>query len=211
MPFAAEAVTSRRDIVRAATLLLGERGYQGMSMRVLAQELGLSAPSLYHHFPSKAALLFAVLEDNQSDFLSSMAAAVTAAGEDPVRQLQKLVKAHVRFQIEKVEYARVYDRTFLGMGPLVQALSREQRDVMRELQRRHTRTLRRILKAGKDEEVFALDDVVVAAFAIISMCDGVITWYRTGGRLGIAEIAEQYADIALKLAGVQASSAANRR
>jgi AcrR family transcriptional regulator len=56
-----------------------------MSMRLLAQELGMSAPSLYHHFPSKAALLFAVLEDNQNDFLSSMAAAVTAAGGDPVR------------------------------------------------------------------------------------------------------------------------------
>jgi hypothetical protein len=122
-----------------------------------------------------------------------------------------LVKAHVRFQIEKIEYARVYDRTFLGMGPLVQALSDEQRDLMRELQRTHTENIRRILRAGADKGLFAVDDLVVAAFAIISLCDGVITWYRAEGRLGIPEIAEHYASLALKLAGVQASSTANRR
>ena len=145
MAFTPEIATSRQDIVRAATLLLGERGYKCMSMRLLAQELGMSAPSLYHHFPSKAALHFAVLEDNQRDFLSAMAAAVAEAGADPVRQLEALVRAHVRFQIEKIEYARVYDRTFLGMGPLVQALSDQQRDRMRELQRSHTENVRRIL------------------------------------------------------------------
>jgi AcrR family transcriptional regulator len=211
MVFTAESATSRQDIVRIATLLLGERGYQGMSMRLLAQELGMSAPSLYHHFPSKGALLFAVLEDNQKDFLGAMALAVASAGADPVRQLEALVRAHVRFQIEKIEYARVYDRTFLGMGPLVEALSDQQRDLMRGLQRQHTENVRRILRSGAACGVMAVGDVAVTAFAIISLCDGVIGWYRADGRLGIEEIAQLYADLALKLAGAQASSAANRR
>lgn len=211
MAFTPEIATSRQDIVRAATLLLGERGYKCMSMRLLAQELGMSAPSLYHHFPSKAALLFAVLEDNQRDFLSAMAAAVAEAGADPVRQLEALVRAHVRFQIEKIEYARVYDRTFLGMGPLVQALSDQQRDRMRELQRSHTENVRRILRSGVQARVFAIGDVTVTAFAIISICDGVISWYRADGRLGVDAIADRYRELALRLAGAQASSAANRR
>jgi AcrR family transcriptional regulator len=209
--FTPEIATSRQDIVRAATLLLGERGYQGMSMRLLAQELGMSAPSLYHHFASKAALLFAVLEDNQKEFLGVMAAAIAEAGSDPVRQLTGLVRAHVRFQIERIEYARIYDRTFLGMKPLVQALSDQQRDRMRELQRSHTETVRRILRLGVQAGAFTTDDVTVTAFAIISICDGVISWYRVDGRLGVDAIADRYGELALRLAGAQASSAANLR
>jgi hypothetical protein len=59
--------------------------------------------------------------------------------------------------------------------------------------------------------VFSIDDITVTAFAIISICDGVISWYRAHGRLGVEAIADRYAGLALRLAGVQASSAANRR
>lgn len=206
--FRPEQRESGRDaIVRAATLLFGERGYQGASMRLLAEQLGITAPSLYHHFSSKEALLFAVLEDNQRDFLATIEEAVAQAAPDPGRQLAALVASHVRYQIEKIEYARVYDRTFLGMGPLVEFLSDEQRGVMRVLQRRHTENLRRVIQGGVAAGVFAADDVSLAAFAIISMCDGVITWYRSDGRLTVNEVAGRYAAMALDLVGVRSGAA----
>lgn len=202
--FRQEQRESGRDaIVRTATLLFGERGYQGVSMRLLAEQLGITAPSLYHHFSSKEALLFAVLEDNQRDFLVTMEEAVAQAGSDPRRQLATLVASHVRYQIEKIEYARVYDRTFLGMGPLVEFLSDEQRGIMRALQRQHTENLRRVISSGVTAGVFAIEDVSIAAFAIISMCDGVIGWYRADGRLSIEEAAGLYATMALDLVGVR--------
>jgi AcrR family transcriptional regulator len=205
--FRQEQQESGRDvIVRAATLLFGGRGYQGASMRLLAQQLGITAPSLYHHFSSKEALLFAVLEDNQRDFLATTEAAVAEASPEPEGQLAALVASHVRYQIEKIEYARVYDRTFLGMGPLVEFLSDGQRDIMRGLQRRHTENLRRVIEHGVRAGVFAVEDVSIAAFAIISMCDGVITWYRTEGRLTIEATAELYARLALSLAGFRSGA-----
>src|SRR5262245_21552278 len=49
-------------IVDESLRLLNEQGLAGVSLRNLARRLGISAPSLYWHFPDKSALLGAVIE-----------------------------------------------------------------------------------------------------------------------------------------------------
>ncbi|WP_216916462.1 TetR/AcrR family transcriptional regulator [Nocardia noduli] len=51
----------REDIVAAATRMLVFGGAEALSMRGLADDLGVSTAALYHHFPTKAALTIAVL------------------------------------------------------------------------------------------------------------------------------------------------------
>lgn len=58
-----DASGSRGRILDAALALMSEHGVAGMSMRMLAGECGLNVATLYHHFPSKADLLAAVLEE----------------------------------------------------------------------------------------------------------------------------------------------------
>jgi TetR/AcrR family tetracycline transcriptional repressor len=53
---------TRATVVDEAIGLLGEAGLDGVSLRGLAARMGISAPSLYWHFPDKAALLGAVME-----------------------------------------------------------------------------------------------------------------------------------------------------
>jgi TetR/AcrR family transcriptional regulator, tetracycline repressor protein len=50
------------SIVEEALHLLNEEGLEGVSLRKLAGRLGISAPSLYWHFPDKSALLAALIE-----------------------------------------------------------------------------------------------------------------------------------------------------
>ena len=52
---------TRARILDAALSLMSEHGVAGTSMRMLAGECGLNVATLYHHFPSKADLLRAVL------------------------------------------------------------------------------------------------------------------------------------------------------
>lgn len=53
--------TSSRDkILDVATKIAQAHGYGGLNMRALADEVGIKAASLYHHFPSKAELAAAV-------------------------------------------------------------------------------------------------------------------------------------------------------
>jgi AcrR family transcriptional regulator len=51
------------EIVRAARELLEEEGIDGLSMRRLAERLGIRAPSIYKHLPHKQALENALISD----------------------------------------------------------------------------------------------------------------------------------------------------
>ncbi|AGS69322.1 TetR/AcrR family transcriptional regulator [Streptomyces collinus] len=53
----------RAEIVGAALAVIAERGYRGASLSAVAERVGLTQQGLLHHFPTKEALLVAVLQD----------------------------------------------------------------------------------------------------------------------------------------------------
>src|SRR5699024_3464689 len=66
-----EQVTSRRNqIKRVAAKLFIESGVGGTSVRDIADGVGLLSGSLYHHFPSKDAIAFAIIDDFLTELIS---------------------------------------------------------------------------------------------------------------------------------------------
>ena len=55
---------TRDHILAVATRLFVEEGYVGLSMRRLAQEVGVSKAGLYYHFRDKESLFLAILTQN---------------------------------------------------------------------------------------------------------------------------------------------------
>ncbi|MEU5098840.1 TetR/AcrR family transcriptional regulator [Streptomyces sp. NPDC020996] len=53
----------RGEIVRAALEVIAERGYRGASLAAVAERVGLTQQGLLHYFPTKDALLVAVLKE----------------------------------------------------------------------------------------------------------------------------------------------------
>lgn len=85
-------VTSRSaraaGIVSAARRILEEEGADALTMRRLAAAVGMQAPSLYKHFPTKRVLEAALIEEGLFEFGSALHAALTAPGVDgPVSSL----------------------------------------------------------------------------------------------------------------------------
>jgi AcrR family transcriptional regulator len=70
-------MTRRDDIVAAARELLEEQGDAGLSMRRIADRVGIRAASLYKHVPDKAALEVVLIAHG----LSESGAALSAAGD----------------------------------------------------------------------------------------------------------------------------------
>jgi AcrR family transcriptional regulator len=69
----AEPLTARaREIVAAARELLDEHGAEALTMRRLAERLGIRAPSLYKHLPDKAALEAAVIATGLADLAQAL-------------------------------------------------------------------------------------------------------------------------------------------
>jgi AcrR family transcriptional regulator len=76
------------DIVAAARRILDEEGFEALTMRRLAGTVGIRAPSLYKHFPTKRAVEAALIEEGMVEFGQALHAALrTPARGDAVRNL----------------------------------------------------------------------------------------------------------------------------
>ena len=94
---APEDLTPRaREIVGVALELLEEEGADGLSMRRLAERLGIRAPSIYKHLPDKQALEAAII----SVGFELQADAFEAAREEAVDPLAALARVYRRFAAE---------------------------------------------------------------------------------------------------------------
>jgi AcrR family transcriptional regulator len=75
-----------REITAAARELLEREGVEALTMRRLAERIGIRAPSLYKHLPDKAAVEAAVIASGLEDLAAVLEAAVDGAAE-PVMAL----------------------------------------------------------------------------------------------------------------------------
>jgi TetR/AcrR family transcriptional repressor of nem operon len=73
--------TSSDKILAAATRIAQARGYGGLNLRALAEQVGIKAASLYHHFPSKAELAAAVARRYAEDSAATLEALTAEAGQ----------------------------------------------------------------------------------------------------------------------------------
>ena len=75
-----DAVESREIIIREATRLFVEHGFHGISMRQIAEAVGMSKAGLYYHFKDKEALLLATLTANMERIETAVVEACQRGG-----------------------------------------------------------------------------------------------------------------------------------
>ena len=88
MATAAIPPTTRDLILDAAESLFAARGYQGTTIKMVAEQVGVQGPALYKHFAGKRALFEEVLERLFAPFTTLLAAGADEAGgqRDIMRQ-----------------------------------------------------------------------------------------------------------------------------
>jgi TetR/AcrR family transcriptional repressor of nem operon len=82
------STNSKEAILAAARRSAQAHGYSGLNFRDLADEVGIKAASIYHHFPSKADLGAAVARRYCEDTMADLDA-ILAETSDPVRALRQ--------------------------------------------------------------------------------------------------------------------------
>lgn len=59
---------TKKMILKKALELFSESGYDAVSVGKIARAVGIKAPSLYNHFPSKQAIFDAIVEETSKEF-----------------------------------------------------------------------------------------------------------------------------------------------
>lgn len=97
----AEPLSPRaRQIVAAARELLEQEGAAALTMRRLADRLGIRAPSLYKHLPDKAAVEAAIIATGFEDTAAVLEAALEAALAEGAEPLPALAGAYRAFALD---------------------------------------------------------------------------------------------------------------
>ena len=93
-------------ILDAAVHLFSEHGYDGVSMRRIAQAAGVSKANIYHHFDSKQALYFAIMRRSAEE-LSLLLETLAEGKGSFMQRLQVFAGAHLKHLFDHSERVRL--------------------------------------------------------------------------------------------------------
>ena len=127
----------RRD---RAMALFAEKGFGQVSMRELAAHVGLTAGSLYHHFPSKQDLLFDLIEELYEELQATLELGRRAMARGG-SALTCLIAAHWQLHAERPLQFRLAERDFC-------CLSEAQQERLAALRKRYEAGLLRLIAPG---------------------------------------------------------------
>lgn len=181
----------------AAVNLIARLGYEAMSMRQLAAEVGVQAAALYRYFPTKEDLLFTLMREHMQALTAAWEAARPATA-DPATRLAAYVENHIAFHIGRRHSTHVSNME-------LRSLSHDRLTQILRMRTAYEKELRAILRDGAETGVFNVDDTGLTAMALIQMMTGVIVWFRPGERLSVAEVTATYLAMTMRLVGATMS------
>jgi AcrR family transcriptional regulator len=121
----------RAEILEAAERIFVEEGYEGATIRKIAEEVGVSSTALYVHFRDKSEILVEICT-NTFDRLHELTVAIAAESLDPVEKVRRMLLSYVEFGLANPSaYRLVY-------GPRPPSLSDEQRAAIEKVAWRPT-------------------------------------------------------------------------
>jgi len=180
-------------VLDAALTLFAERGYHGTAVSQIADSLGIRTPSLYNHMRSKQDLLEAIIGRTVDGVLDDFRAAVLDLS-DPVERLRRAIRVYALRHATRRREALVANRD-------TTSLPEPARTRVRQRERDHERAVRAIICDGVGTGDFHVDSPTLASFAILEMCLSIARWFRDDGTRTAEQVADEYADFALRIAG----------
>jgi len=104
------------DIVSGALALIEREGTdEAVTLRAVAREIGIAAPSIYAHFPDRATIMLAVVARVFDELTQAILQARAVAGDDPVERLVAGCEGYVSFGLRgPARYRVLFSERRLG-------------------------------------------------------------------------------------------------
>ena len=175
-------------IMDCAAALFAKAGYPSAKMQDVAQACGATKSMLYHYFPTKDDLLFAILMEHLERVVQGVEEALSSAGS-PSNKLLVMVETYTQ------KSAQSRRRHMIAMQD-VKYLPKAKQAPLVELQRKLTERvsdLLRQLNPGLPAKVYKPYTMM-----LIGMLNWTDMWYRSGGTMKPQELCDRISRLFLK-------------
>ena len=168
-------------ILGSAASLFAKVGYPNAKMQDIAKACGASKSMLYHYFPTKDDLLFAMLEEHLEQVIAAIEDVTTGAGSHRER-----FAAFIHVYAQKSVQSR---RRHVSAMNDVKFLPRPMQAPLRKLEKKVTDLVAGLLRALDPQ----LDDSLYKPYAmlLIGMLNWTDTWYKPAGLVKPQELCER--------------------
>ena len=189
-----EGRVPREEILQRASVLFYERGYGATSIRDIADAVGISSSTMYHHFTNKQDVLYAIVTRFMTDFVNATVPVLRDSTLNPAERIRRVIGLHIEISDDR--------RPELLIGnPIRYALDPDQREHATALQIAYHDAVRDTIVEGCLAGDFRVADVSVTTMAILDMLNGIREWFSPAGRLGRDKLVERYTALVFTMLG----------
>jgi AcrR family transcriptional regulator len=175
-------------IMDCAAALFAKEGYPSAKMQDVANACGATKSMLYHYFPTKDDLLYAMLMEHLERLMQGVEEAITIKGT-PAKKLLGLVQAYTQKSTQSRR------RHMVAMQD-VEYLPKPKQVPLHELQRRLTHRVSDLLKELNPG--LAEDAYMPYTMMLLGMLNWTDMWYRPNGPVKPQELCERMSRVFLK-------------
>jgi len=156
----------RKEIVRSASHVFIQKGYQDTGMREIAEAFGKSTGSLYHYVGSKEDILYLILNfvvTNEREYLEEIRRSIEGLSSGDA-----IIRAIDIYTRRLNEYADMH----IFLNHVMVMLNNEERKMMFDTSSNITNFLVELVEKGVKDREFHTPNPRMAAWNIINVCNG---------------------------------------
>lgn len=182
---------SKKEVIsKTASKLFQQKGFSATSMRDIAENIGVEAPSLYNHISSKTELLQEICFRIANLFNEHMLGVENSKDVFQVK-LKKLITFHIRMMVTEYESVYISDHEWKHLPEPYLMNFKNQRKLYR------TR-FGAIISEGIKTNEFKKIEPAIAVLTILSAISGVESWRRSKKDTDAAELERNMSAILLE-------------
>lgn len=165
----------KSEIITTASQLFKEKGYNAVSMRDIAQTMGIKASSLYNHISGKQEILSTLILKVAREFTTGMKQ-VVEQDLSAVEKIEKVISFHIDITV-------TYSDALAALNNDWMHLAEEELQQFITMRDDYEENVRKIIKKGIDKGEIEPRHPEVILFSILSTLRTLYLWYEKRGKL----------------------------
>jgi AcrR family transcriptional regulator len=176
-------------ILKVATDLFADKGFEATSVRKIAAESGLSVPGMFHYFSTKEEILYEIMIDFMEDVYDNITE-IIKSDNDPVRKLELLCTYYVQKYTARQEELIILNSEGKSLTP-------KHRKSFIKKQRIYVEAIVKVINELTRKKIAKPMNNVVLTFLFYGMVHWTSTWYDSSGEVSPEKLGKIVSEVFL--------------